>query len=441
VSQFLQDLKYKTFGRLGSFWERNVDEETLEFGRRIVQSAAITDTLTQLLALEDAVKGKPTSYVSGFMVGFDLEHMVYAGPDLNARFEANVEGLRLSLADPGNPDNVFLYVTDGEREVIDTDGRFIISYDPSPEAQSDYSYYFLPRLSHITPYAIRNTAGDVMVAGIDFQISEGLMRFSESPAVLFPDYKFAIIAGERRNEDLLKWVAHSSDVAFSSFWQLNYASAPANVQLFHRALNEYCGRYVAKDDMTILSSIETLHSVIYNTSVGAVEIGYDHDRLPNNTEIKAGEGINLISVHFSPENGNPEWFREVTGSDSVNVSYVLPGRNIRIEHGEQDADVRQNDLGKLHVRPALTGAMDDVYLTWRTMEARERVSANYLADTLAITTVGPTPLDFKELFLSYYERCLVLLDFENHADIKDLAEEFIRRERPANTAVVLVRDA
>lgn len=430
-------LRYRMLGRIGSFWAEGVDDKTRSVARSLLHSAAPTVNRAQEIAAlsvnEHAVN------VHDIRVVFSLESMLYAGPSLVEHFAADHETVagrvRVSFLYPGRAPEGRTVEMD-QHLVLGNEGQYLVHLSDDPA--NDYGSYFLPLPGKLEPYVLRNSAGRTLLLGLDFEVSDGLLRFVDSPAELFPDGQFLVVTGKQKVENLHKWVTGNSDVSRSSYWMMRYLKNTGNALLFHRALNEYCGRVVAEKETTILYRAFDNGRAIYGTDRGHWEVDYPHVPLEEGQVLQPGEAIGGIPLYRKASEPDPGWATRVADGKRLGLDFVCPRRGLSITPGLTRCDVIGNGEHPPFLRPVVEGPQVAKVYFWEHLRRSELSSGMHLSQVIAIPE-GATHLDlpFWRMVLDFYSPRLLLVDLSSvDAAAADLAYAFISRERPLQSIIL-----
>lgn len=439
-------LEHQLFGRQGSMWERQVDDETRTQVRAIVKAAGSSSVLTQLDAVATGAVGGGDTLIQDGYFDFSDGDFAVVGQNLQDYDHA------LGTTDAGTPYYVAFRGTSTayDSDPIPTDlarvtNEFLhyINTDPYQLA-TDRDWYLVPVPDNLTPIVIQGRGEDeFLVSGIDFIARRGYIALTDSPAEVLPSGLVRVPSAYLEVFSPNSFVL-SSPVSQSNKWAAEYAYKTQSLEAFKRAAAEYAGLYVFDEPDVILGivTVDPETTVYLAASAGPIVIGYKHQALDHYQKVEPGyiisDGFEVVASRYG-ETANLKETAAAGWTDPVSMDGILPVNGLSWQVNTTvtvDSEANDPTSGTPHLRLNFDGDAVVQRRWWEFCRLHEQETQVFLYDALSPSSV-PFELDLWDFLETYYGIQLVLVLAEDHnPTIDSRLRRFVDEFHPASCTII-----
>lgn len=401
------------FGRLGTFWHRNLSEQSRREARECSHARDWSGSIEYMNAMAAYASGESEAGLAYQYHRFVERDVNYVGPDIQQRIQVmargTVEGtnsgtpgaifavsVRPEYYDLGLSDHVTLQGDSaGAPAILLENGLSIFvpaiygmsGAPPLIPPEALFKTFVMKIPTELHPVAL-TTVGRELLVGIDFVQGDGCLIFRENPLHLFPYNGFVVRYATKERRALLSYTLQADSLytagrAVSEYHRNNQSPA----QLC-RALQELAQlKPLVKGG--VLSEVQRDGDTTrYVFPDEVVAVRYRHTELVEGTNYPAGRVIGEEYIRVSYDTGGrPLWYRELNWGAGLYLDGLCPVRGITLP----DAMCAVTADGG-SVRVALLGAPDALDRFWRHVHNSEAATGICLGAVLAPGLVNP--LDF-----------------------------------------------
>jgi len=447
-------LKHQIYGRSGSLWEMQADEETKTRVRGIVKQAGNATALAQLdesaasaiqtadVLVEDAyfrfvdgnfavVGRKQTTYSH-------REHVLEDGSKIYVGFR---EGTGTSTTTPIA--NVLAVVSDDFLRSISADQGFL-------EGTEGRDWYLIPIPKELIPVVIEGRNGVHLTSGVDFLARNGYIATQDRPADILPAGLVRVLSAYKKSPAPNSYVLSAPTDRLGSKWLSNYTYKSQSAESFKRAAAEYAGLFVFPEaDVVLSAQSPNADTWVYAcASVGTVVIRYPHTPLVKGQKVAPGT---IVSGNFevvSKLAGGDEDLRRLRAEAShseLSLDGIFPVLGLSWD-GVSDIylDSVENTPGgdpiiRMHFGEAYGNAVVEKLWAWQ--RGHELQTGGKLWEALGSPTL-PTHVDFWDILEAFYgAQLLVVLSAFHTPIITERLRRFVQDSRPSSTVCLVGLEA
>jgi hypothetical protein len=452
MSRVDRHLQHTIMGRLGSFWSRVVNSETKDQARVIATLAANAPDLLRLNVPVTKMVGGRRALVHRMRVPFLDGDFVFIGPDLT-----NVWRTTLGLADGTTLGIVRRWASDQlpkSQLLVGYNGRplgtglghLLAVAEAEEGAASIESLYVVPIPSGVTPIVIATRHTDrVLVQGIDFETGSGYIIMRESPGEMFFPGGFTILVSTVELRMPYDFTMQVNGPSYGSAFVSAYYKGALSVSSFERAAAQAAGLLVLEQDDTVVSVRRLtggLTRYVFQNA-GAIDVDYPHVELEAGSDYQRGF---IVSNGFRVISGTaPGWLRRASGEHTLLVEGAVSIPDLYLPPGLVTAYYAETGAGgKPHTRIHLQGTPTNLDALWSFQRNHELKTGEYLADVINLSEERPRVVfDLHTVLENFYgPRLLLVLPGLGgaHQSYLNRLHEFIRREKPIGSAVLLAKE-
>lgn len=437
-------LKHQLFGRVGSLWESQVDDETRTRVRGIVKAAGNAPVLTQLDTIAAGSLNSDLVLVEDVYFRFVDGNFATVGRPL--RDYDHVEGAESHVG--YRPESTTASTTPIPHELAAVSADFLDSIgDDAGQLPVDRDWYLVPVPRDIIPIMIEGRGdGEFLVSGIDFLVRDGYIVLTDDPAAVLPIGLVRVTSAYQRVFSPNSFVLSAPEDRKGTRWLSEYAYKTQSVSAFKRAAAEFAGLYVFQEaDVILAVHLPTATTTVYVcANAGTVVIDYPHIALTRNQEISPGTIVSgrfevVASSYNSTENLNKsiaEGWDEPLSLDGIfpENGMTWDGKSqIYVDSVETDPTTSKPHL-RFHFGETLAFSLAQY---WEWQLSHERQTGEFLYDGLGSPSL-PTVVDFWDLLETFYgPRLLLVLAADHTPTINERLRRFLFEHRPASTNMLV----
>lgn len=429
-------LRHSIYGKLGSLWSRQTNEETRRVGRTLSYAAGSSGLLRHLDAIAAYALGEDTVIVDDTSFRFLDGNFAVIGRSQSAYLRGEVGDLSNTITAVSDPTKVVAYPQATAVDILDSAFMDAIAVDGSFDTATDW--YLIPVPAGMTPVVIESSDGEPLVSGIDFSAHNGYIAMRADPARVLPVGLVRVITAYVKLPQPYSFILGAPADRRCSKYLMEYAKKSQSIHNYKRAAAEFCGMYVFPEPDVVLSAKDVPGATVYVTAaLGALRIDYPHTPLRAGAVIEAGtivsNGFTLVTAK------GPAAFDIMDPEAPVSLDGVLPIKGLSFKPGIKVlVDGGQTTDGKRHVSFKFDGGSEAIAQLNSMQRTHELETGNYLSDELMQDGQLSKLVDFGALLNNFYGEQLIVARFEFLTPIMNkLLKNFLVEYKPCSCVVVI----
>lgn len=440
-------LKHHLYGKQGTLWERQVDPDTRNRLRGIVESAGGSALLASLDVTAAAVTRRPSVLAEDVYFQFNSGNFAVVGRQQREYVFASgeVDEKRLHFA---YREGEATTLEDGTPTILARVSNDFMRAIQSTNLTVDRDWYLVPIPRGVTPVVIEGKDADTfLVNGVDFIAHPGYIAMTDDPEQVLP------VGVVRVNAAWVETVAPAVGSLMDpgrpgvGRYLAEYAKKSQSLLAFQRAAAEYAGLYVTQAPDVVLRVVDLGggHTAYHLADAGVIEIRYPHIPLTVNQALPAGFIVSgRFEVVASRYGGttNLKAMASASWGHPIRLDGILPVNGLTWDgrSGVVIDSVSSGPGGKPHLRLHFDGSEFNRGRLWEFQRLYELRTGAYLYDALSGPAL-PSVIDFWDLLETFYGAQLFLLLFDDHSPrINVRLWRFATEQRPQGANMLLGND-
>jgi len=431
--------KARALARIGSFWVEGTTPRTKELMRTLTRMGELVNAPYQLQALAGQLVGETESCLPYLTVKFGLGDVAVIGRDMHTKIRTELQlasGERLTFyrlpdrRDGGfaNHSIIEAFTSDAAAGLGSESCQFLAFPDrdanPIQVASSDWALHYLVAIpANVKPSGILTPTRNLL-AGVDFEVSEGCLLFQENPHDLFPE-GFMTLMGCRSTMPNPFDYTYGVDPFFGPGDTItNFQRVDSSPAALEKAAATAAGLVIAPFNGVVSRRFDHCQGSRYVTASGVLDVPYKHSRKQVGDAIVKGE-IMGGGLKLYWRTGSPGWHRAVDWSSGLQLDNLCPVPGVILPDRNCRCWAEGSSGGKLLTRIDMgnTSEIEDAF--WSHVRTSEDLTGLFLNDVIGLTDVNDVryinPLDF--YFEQYFgDRAVVA-----HLRLRGVSEEKRRR--------------
>jgi hypothetical protein len=456
-------LRHKTLGLLGTFWARQVSNDTKEKARNVTAIAGCADMMQRLDVACAFASSTPKTLIENVSFPFIDGDFAVVGTDFEAynRSVITIDGQQQLVAfrdidvpgDTANPEP-------RPHHLARLSQDFLSRLPDLTEFPLTSTWYLLPTPIGVTPILIASANPDiVLTAGVDFTAHDGYIAMRDNPGEVFGSGFVRVMLAYAELEPANSYPLTVERKRYGNKFIAEYFAKTQSLKAFRQAAAEYCGMLVLPADDFVLSASELPEGrMLYVLAIaGAVRVDYPHHRLMVGQAYAAGHVVSSIfdlrtaashGAQFISEGMHEPLSISLDGCLPVKGLYFVPGVPIKFEYRD-DVGVNSDNESWTHGWLYLNGEEGPVVTFWSQQREHEIQTGQYLSkeynldfysETPDFPGVGVTSVDFGALLENFYGSKLgVFIYDELPASMQFRFEKFLAEHKPSGCVLLTAK--
>lgn len=446
--------RFAALGRAGTFWQQNLQPDSLKFFRALTQQGFLQNLEEALTSVVLQLAGAPRVDAGPGMRRFRSSDIAVIGPDLQERWIARyADADSIPVVVVRKPTSYDLgwshafaisWENDSSTNTVAAgDCTYLLGVDPDVSVSLNLDpddmrpLYLLPLPFGELPYALR-IPGRQFTLGTDYYVGHGALIFRENPEDLFPGKYFLTTNTRKDVNNLLDYTLGTDPFVGSAEPIARYFRETTSIGSLKAAAATAAGLTWLPEACVVLERYDRCVGSTYVTDKGVHEARYEHTRHARGEALAAGAVIGgLLDILPGKEYRRLDWSNGLALKEFSPVSgIVVPDAHCRVEAYDQTGD-------NLHARISLGCAPAAEARFWQHIKTWEAVNGNYLSAAFPeLVDVGDvTTANALDVFFTYLlsqKAVIASVQVDNSGEIyRKRLTEFLKNEQPIGTLMII----